>query len=227
MKTQRISGFAVIEQIFESAYARSRIAANYLCIIIVPFVKDLLVRGFAQATIRLHVEVVEHFGQWLQHRGISLQQLSTLHVERFLQNHLPRCRCRRPATKRRRHCQAALRRLVEFLRARKQIREWTRPLRSPGRIDRLIAAYDQHMNQVCGFAATTRHTRQVCARRFMQWRFGRGPLQWPQLHRQDLSRFVAMRARHLGPAGIRSLACLDLICDLRFAMADDRMSNFG
>jgi hypothetical protein len=64
-KNQRVSGFAVIEQVFESAFARKRIAANYLCIILVPFVKELLMHGYARATIRLHVEVIEHFGQWL------------------------------------------------------------------------------------------------------------------------------------------------------------------
>ena len=59
LKNQRNSGFAVIEQIFESAFARKRIAANYLSIIRVPFVQDLLMHGYARATIRLHVEVIE------------------------------------------------------------------------------------------------------------------------------------------------------------------------
>ena len=51
----------MVEQTFESAFARKRIAASYLCIILISFVKDLLARGFARATIRLHVEVIEHF----------------------------------------------------------------------------------------------------------------------------------------------------------------------
>jgi len=209
LKTQRISGFAVIEQIFESAFARKRIAANHLCIILVPFVKDLLARGYARATIRLHVEVIEHFGQWLHHQGIPLRQLSTWHASRFLRFHLPRCGCSRPGTKRRQHCQAALRRLVDFLRDRRRIREW-KPRTPPRRpLDQLVAAYDQHMKRVCGFADSTRHTRQVCARRFLRWRFGRGQLRLDRIRPKDLSRFVVLRARHLGPSGIRSLVvCL-------------------
>src|SRR5580704_11338863 len=116
LKNQRGSGFALIEQVYESTSARKRIAANYLCIILVLLVEDLLARGYAPATIRLHVEVIEHFGQWLKLRGIPLRRLSTLHVERFLRYHLLRCRCPEPAAKSRSHCQAAMRRLVDFLR---------------------------------------------------------------------------------------------------------------
>lgn len=159
--------------------------------------------------MRLHVEVIEHFGQWLHHQGISIRELSTLHVSQFLRCHLPRCRCSRPATKRCQHCRAALRRLADFLRDRKQIRECKprTPLRQP--LDQLVAAYEHHMKRVCGFADATRHHRQVCARRFLRWRFGQGRLRLHRIRATDLSRFVILRARHLGPSGVRSLVvCL-------------------
>lgn len=215
LKNQRVSGFAAIEQIFESAFARKRIAANHLCIILVPFVEDLHQHGYARATMRLHVEVVEHFGQWLRHRGVPLRKLSMLHVDRFLRHHLPRCRCAEPATKHRRHCQAAMRRLVAFLRDRKWIRESTPSPHPQGVVDQLMAVYEQHMNRVCGFADKTRHTRQVCARHFLRWRFRQGPLRWRQLQPKDLSRFVGWRARHLGPSGLRNLV-VSLRSFLRF-----------
>lgn len=100
-------------------------------------------------------------------------------------------------------------RLVDFLRDQKRIREF-RPRTPPqGPVDQLIAAYDRHLNRVCGFADKTRHNRQVCARRFLRWRFGAGRLGWHQIRPQDLSRFVVLRARHLGPSGVRNLVvCL-------------------
>jgi integrase/recombinase XerD len=205
LKNQRVSGFAVIEQVFESAFARKQIAANCLCIILVPFVEDLLVHGYARATIRLHVEVIEHFGQWLEQRGVPLRQLSTLHVDRFLRYHLPRCHCPEPAMKHRRHCQAALRRFVDFLREQKRIREFTPKTPPQGPVDQLILAYDRHMSRVCGFADKTRHRRQVCARHFLRWRFGQKRLRLHQIRPKDLSRFVVLRARQLGPSGLRNL----------------------
>ncbi len=51
LKNQHDSGFALIDQLFESAFARKRIAADYLSIILVPFVQDLFVHGYARATI--------------------------------------------------------------------------------------------------------------------------------------------------------------------------------
>jgi integrase/recombinase XerD len=215
LKNQHVSGFAAIEQVFESAFARKRIVGSHLCIILVPFVEDLQQHGYARATIRLHVAVVEHFGQWLRHRSVPLRKLSTLHVDRFLRHHLPRCRCAEPATKHRHHCQAAMRRLVEFLRDRKRIREFTPSTHPQGAVDQLLAAYDQHMNRVCGFADKTRHTRQVCARHFLRWRFHQRPLRWRQLQPKDLSKFVGWRARHLGPAGLRNLV-VSLRSFLRF-----------
>jgi site-specific recombinase XerD len=100
-------------------------------------------------------------------------------------------------------------RFVQFLRERKRIREFTPSTPPQGVVDQLIDAYDQHMSRVCGLADKTRHSRQVCARHFLRWRFGRGPLRWRQLHPKDLSRFVVWRARHLGPSGVRNLVvCL-------------------
>lgn len=209
MKTLHISGFAAIEQIFESAFARNRIAGNHLSIILVPFVEDLLVHGYARATIRLHVEVIEHFGQWLQRQGIPFRQLSTLDAHRFLQHHLPRCHCSRPGVKRRQHCHAAMRRLVDFLRDRKWIKEFKSKVPPQQPIDQLIAAYDRHMGRICGLADTTRHHRQVCARRFLRWRFGQGRLRLNQIRPKDLAKFIVLRARHLGPSGMHSLVvCL-------------------
>jgi site-specific recombinase XerD len=98
-----------------------------------------------------------------------------------------------------------MRRLVEFLRDQKQISDVKSRTPPQGPVDLLIAAYDRHMNLVCGFADKTRHTRQVCARRFLRWRFGQGGLRLRQLEPKDLSRFVASRARQLGPSGVRSL----------------------
>lgn len=102
-----------------------------------------------------------------------------------------------------------MRRLVDFLRDQKRIREFKPRTRPQQPVDQLIAAYDRHMNRVCGFADKTRHNRQVCARCFLQWRFGRGRLRLRRLKPKDLSRFVVWRARQLGPSGIRNLVvCL-------------------
>lgn len=102
---------------------------------------------------------------------------------------------------------AATGRLVEFLRSQNRIKLVVRPKAVPqGAVERLITAYDHHMNVVCGFSDTTRHKRKVCARCFLRRRFGRGQLRLHKLEPKDLSRFVVWRARQLGPSGVRALA---------------------
>ena len=152
LKAQCVSHPVTIEQLFEGQVVRRRMAANHLGIILTPFALDLHRRGYACSGIRHHVLVAEHFGQWLKRRRVPVRRLSTLHVQHFLQYHLPRCRCPDPASKRRWRCQAALGRLVEFLRHRKQIREFKRKAPSPGPVDQLVAAFDRYLNDVCGLS---------------------------------------------------------------------------
>jgi len=222
VKNQLFAGFALIRRLFKSASVRRRMAANYLGIILTGFVCDLYARGYAVSGIRHHVLVVEHFGRWLKHRKVSAQRLSTCHVQEFLRSHLPHCRCPLPAPKVRPDCRASLRRFVEFLRSGKRIREPSQEAAPQGPVDRLLAVYDGHLERVCGLSAGTRRRRRLLARQFLSWRFGRGQPQWDQLQAKQVSSFVFMRARQLGPTGIRALV-VHLRSFLRFLEFSGRL----
>jgi len=210
-----VSDAAAIEQLFESEVVRRRMALNHLGIILTPFALDLHRRGYARSGIRHHVLVAEHFGQWLQREGVPLRQLSTLHVQRFLRYHLPQCHCADPASKRRFRCQAALGRLVEFLREQKSIREFKSKVPPVGPIDQLLAAYDRHLDLVCGLATETRRARRAVVGKFLHWRFGVERPELRQLHPKEVASYVWKRAPQLGPVGLRHLV-VDLRSFLRF-----------
>jgi len=212
----------LLRRLFESASVRRRMAANHLGIIVSDFVSDLYARGYAVSGIRQHVLVVEHFGGWLKRRKLSPQGLSTCHVQEFLNCHLPHCRCPLPAPKTRSQCRASLRRFVEFLRSRKGIKETSQETVPLGSADRLLAAYDGHLERVCGLSAGTRRRRRLLARQFLRWRFGQGPLRWEQLQAKQVSSFVFRRARQLGPTGIRALV-VNLRSFLRFLEFSGRL----
>ena len=222
MKGLRFVDFALIRRLFKSALVRRRMAANYLGIILSGFVSDLHARGYVPGGIRLHVLVVEHFGQWLKHRQVPLRRLSMLHVAEFLRSHLPRCRCPRPAPKVQADCRASMRRLVEFLRARALIKEPATKTAPGGPVDRLMAAYDAHLDRVCGLSVETRRRRQLLARQFLRWRFGRQQPQVDRLHAKQVSSFVFSRARRIGPTGIRALV-VHLRSFLRFLEFSGRL----
>ena len=104
---------------------------------------------------------------------------------------------------------------MEFLRHRKQIREFKRKAPSPGPVDQLVAAFDRHLNDVCGLSAETRRGRRALARRFLRWRSGHLQPRLRQLRAKEVAGYVLKRARHLGPVGLRGLVS-DLRSFLRF-----------
>ena len=205
MEIEPFCSSALIRNLFKSAAVRCRMAASYLGIILSDFIIDLHKKGYSPEGVRHHVLVLEHFGHWLKHRGVRPHQLSTWHVQEFLTSHLPRCNCPQPARKVLEDCRAALGRFVEFLRRRKGIRECVRKSVPQSPIDRFIAAYDRHMERVCGLSAEVRKSRRLCARQFLKWRFGRGALRLSRLQAKQVRSFVLRRARRLGPTGIRAL----------------------
>ena len=222
MENQAISDFALVRHLFPSASVRGRMAGSHLGIILPGFALDLEARGYTGSGIRHHLLVAEHFGRWLDHRHVAVRRLSTLHVQQFLRSHLPRCGCARPAPKVPADCRAALGRLVEFLRSQKRIKEPKAIPAPPSPEDRLIAAYDEHMNRVCGLSGEMRRRRRHCARQFLRWRFARRVPRWDQLQAQEVSRYVWMRARQSGPTGIRALV-VNLRSFLRFLEFSGRL----
>jgi len=197
-------------------------AANHLGIILTGFASDLHARGYTREGVRHHVLVVEHFGCWLKRRQVPLRRLSTLHVTEFLQSHLPRCRCPRPAPKIQPDCRASLRRFVEFLRGQRRIKKPAEKPPAQRPVDRLVAAYDGHLERVCGLSAETRRRRQLSARQFLRWRFGRKQPRLDRLQAKQVSSFVFSRARELGPTGIRALV-VHLRSFLRFLECSGRL----
>jgi site-specific recombinase XerD len=209
VKKHGFSGFAGIEDLFKSPRARRRLASSHLHIIIEAFALDLQARGYSRKVLYRHVGAVAHFGRWLKDQRVGLEQLSTRHVQEFLRQHLARCRCASPVAKAPGHCRAGLGRLVEFLRRQKRIREFKPKADRPTPIDQLLAAYERHLDGVCGLSEPMRRRYHLLAREFLRWRFGSRPPRLDRLVAKDIRDFMRWRAGQLGFAGIRSVAaCL-------------------
>ena len=195
----------MIETYFKRAFARRRMAASHLSIILEAYVSDLHARGHTANTIRFYVQAVEHFGRWLQRQGLKVQAIRKAHVQGFLFRHLPHCRCPIPAVRTLRTCRAAIGRLIDLLH-RHGVLSW--PKAEPVRLkatDRLVQAYDRHLDHVCGLSVSTRHTRQRYSRQFLAWKFPDGRLRLQALRPKDLLLFVNQCARTWTPSGIHDL----------------------
>lgn len=171
-----------------------RICAKSVRLVLEPYSRYLISRGYSAPTRHVYVRAVEYFGQWLGRRRVSWSQ-----VQQFLDQGLPTCRC--PGVIRdRRPNRAALRRLLEML--GQDRREATFP---QGWRGNLLRRYQEHLGKVRGLAPDTiwRHltyTRAMLNRlgtrrhsQFMGWT--------PELIEQYVSRegrFAPSRGRNVG-----------------------------
>ena len=176
----------VIEQIVKRPHARRRMEANHLSITLRPFVVDLHDRGYHPGSIRAYVRAAEHFGRWLKTKRIPIGSINGSHPQQFLKQHLSRCSCPKPAAKSLVNCRAALGVFAKFLQRCKFSvipKKKAHPLSS---IDRLLVAYDKHLDQVCGLTAETRQRRQHHAREFLDWQLVQQHRRLRQLRPRDV-----------------------------------------
>jgi site-specific recombinase XerD len=79
--------------------------------------------------------------------------------------------------------------------------------------EQLISEYDRHMDQVCGFSASSRRLRKYCCRHLLKWRYGTRPIHLSQLSIKDLTEFVRARATDLSPGSLHVfIVCLRNFC---------------
>lgn len=171
-----------------------RSCAKSVRLILEPYSRSLISRGYSTSTRGVYVRVVEYFGRWLGQRRISWP-----HVEQFLDESLPTCRC--PGVIRdRRPNRAALRRLLEML------GQDQRKVALPrGSLGDLLGRYQEHLGNARGIAADTirchlKYTRAMLSRlkvrrtsQFMGWT--------AELIEQYVSRegrFAPSRGRNVG-----------------------------
>ena len=185
---------------------REENAGHQLHIISEAFACDLRGRGYATSTIGLYGRIVAHFGRWLWDRHVAARQIRSLHVEGFLQQHLPRCHCAPPIFRGFRVCRGALHGFLDFLRREQWIPD---PPKSAPRLraaDRLVLEFDQHLDRVHGLSVVTRQARRRYAREWLAGQFGRQRLRLRAVKPRDLLRFVNARAQNLKGTSVHALA---------------------
>ena len=81
----------VISEVLQARLRRSVLAAG-----VEPFVLHLTSHGYAPRTIGVYVDAVAHLARWMRRARASFARLDERLIERFIGQHLPRCRCPEP-----------------------------------------------------------------------------------------------------------------------------------
>ena len=119
------------------------------------YARRLVERRYAANTVRMYVYGVAHFARWMRRCRVDVRDLADEVVQRFIDEHLPRCSCPSPVQRCRHQVRAALRQLlITLVDAGVLVSS-----RQPDAIEDQLAHFDAHMRQAMGLAETTRVRR--------------------------------------------------------------------
>lgn len=175
------------------------------------YVRRLIDQRYAANTVRMYVYGVAHFAHWTRRCRIEAQDLADEVVQRFVDEHLPRCTCPSPVQRCRHQVRAALRQLlITLVDASVPINR-----RQPDAIEEQLGRFDAHMQQARGLAENTRVRRLSVVRSLLRFcaRGDSDPM--ATLNADELRRFIAQELSRISPASAGSLATA-LRCYLRF-----------
>ena len=184
-----------MEQIFRRESVRARILGNPLGPVLQQYIAYLKGRGHEPSSVHQYVFALEHFGNWLGRGSISYES-----VHEFVARHIPRCRCKKPASCTRHCVRAALNRLLEM-------RGVSRPDAVVSAVvGRLLREYETHLLVVSGLAESTAYYRLRYARDLLQHFTVQRASQLKGWRATELADYVARTGRRWKPGGGQQLA---------------------
>jgi integrase/recombinase XerD len=153
------------------------------------YVRRLQSNGYAVGTLKSYVEAVAHFAHWISQRQTDLSSLDETLVNHFLDRHLRICHCAKRCQRVRYTVRAALRRLLEVLRAEGYLD--AERSSDPLFISTELRGFDAYLSDVRGLTPITRYQCALRVRRFLLEYFESGPIIVRKLDRRDIVRFLA------------------------------------
>ena len=169
-----------------------------------PYWNCLVEQRYAAQTARVYLCCVAHFALWMRRRRLAVCDLSEDHVQRFVDEHLPRCTCPSPVQRCRHQVRAALRCLLTLL---EDVGAIARS-RASNPVEDELRRLDEHMQRVRGLAENTRAQRLRILRPFFEQICAANPGQstLPIPTSDDLRRFIDLQLHRWNPNSARVLA---------------------
>jgi integrase/recombinase XerD len=132
-------------------------------------------------------------------RRLSAEQIDEATVNRFLDEHLPRCACARPVRLVRRDNRSALTLFLKALSEGGQIAH----REESDHVSRELRRFDLFLAEVKGLAASTRRQRSRLVGSFLRDQFGSKPVVAHEIKPADLRRFMFARLEALSAVSLK------------------------
>jgi integrase/recombinase XerD len=167
------------------------------------YIRYLTERGYADGTVHAYFGSVAHFVHWLTLNRFDLNTVGEISIGRFLDEHLPHCRCAPRCRRARKEASAALGHFLSMLRA-----DGTCPQEAtgvPAAISAELTDFSRFLFDACGLSAATCSVRLRHARDFLIDRFGMNPIQVSTLAPADIRRFIRRYTQGWAPGSIKTI----------------------
>jgi integrase/recombinase XerD len=168
------------------------------------YLRYLTVRGYSARTICGYFNSVAHFVHWLGRGTLEVADLNEGVFERFLNEHLARCRCAQRCCRSRADVRAGLRCFLEMLRANGQCRP-EMPSGVAVSVRVALEEFNHYLVEVRGLSSSTRMVRLRHIRDFLTDGFGSHPIALSTLKPVDVLRFFSHYTDGWAPVSIKAL----------------------
>lgn len=174
---------------FINPTAASWLRSSALAPLVPAYWRYLTERHYALSTARSYLCCIAHFARCIRRWRHPLDDLDHA-IERFIDEHLPRCNCPSPAQ----HCRHQVRAALRHLRVILGNSRIAADGRRADPIEEALHRYDEHMQQAKGLARSTRLRRLKIAGALVR----RATVVTPSA--EQLRRFIAQELDRVSPA---------------------------
>lgn len=182
----------MLERVFADPVVVTRLRTSVLGATLDDLADRLADRGYACRTIREYARAGGHFAYWLRIRKIHPCAIREETVDRFLNQHLSQCHCPVPRGTQTENS-AVLSHLLQALREDGLIPP--PPIPPKTAIDLVLEEFGQHLREVRGATIKTYNEYARHIRKFLQTRYGSGPVNLTSIEAADLIDFVSLQAK--------------------------------
>lgn len=155
-----------------------------------PFAESLSEQGYTRYSIHRQVLLAACFSRWLKQRGIGLRGICSDHRARYLRH---RARHLRPIQ----GDSGALSNLMDFLRLQGAIPDQRQTERRLTPVEQFTQAFEAYLLEARALAHATIINYVPFVHRFLEGRFGQGPVTLAHLCADDVVRFVQRQVPRL------------------------------
>src|SRR5437016_3161869 len=124
-----------------------RMLSSYFGYVFERYISHLDKLGYKPETIRMYCQGVEHFGQYLKNKNVSIDSVCKKEITTFIKIHLPKCKCDIPRTTERKTIRAGMHQLLKIINF---------DAGKTSKSDKIINDFDEYLSDVCGVSENTR-----------------------------------------------------------------------